>query len=183
MAYYENFIYHILRRMKLNTEACDDLVQDILIKLWKKMGAYDAEKGSFRAWLGRVVRNAAYDYFDSVKSRRALMETLREMAETIRSAPASDLEKMIEEEWMLYMTSFAIRVTYLDRGRGQWSLEVSGENEKKIVRNSDSGEWKTLTVEIKELRDAELRLNYEGGDDTVFHRVEIEKAAQGLVTR
>jgi RNA polymerase sigma factor (sigma-70 family) len=119
VAYYENFIYHILRRMELNTEDCDDLVQDILLKLWKSLESYDMEKGRFRTWLGRVVRNAAYDSFAAVTSRRALMETEREMAETIRSTPASDVEKLIEEEWMLYMTSFA-----MERLRGIFSGEA-----------------------------------------------------------
>jgi len=105
--------------MELHTADCDDLVQEILLKLWGNLATYDTGTGRFRSWLGRVVRNAAYDYFDSVKSRRALLETEREIAETIRSRPASDVEKLIEEEWMLYMTSYA-----MERMRGIFSGEA-----------------------------------------------------------
>ena len=70
-----------------------------------------------------------------------------------------------------------VRVTYLDRGTGQWSLGVSGKSGGKQMYNSNSGEWKTLRVEVSRniLRDAELMLNYEGGEDTVFHMVEVER--------
>lgn len=119
VGYYENFIYHILRRLELNTEDCDDLVQDILLKLWKNLKTYDAEKGRFRTWLGRVVRYAAYDYFSKVKTRRKLLEEESAMANIIQSTPASDVESMIEAEWMQYLTSFA-----LDRLRGIFSGEA-----------------------------------------------------------
>jgi len=71
-----------------------------------------------------------------------------------------------------------VSVTYLDRGKGRWSVGISGKSVKKQVRNTGSGEWKTMSVTMprKTLRNAELLLNYEGGDDTVFHMVEIEKS-------
>lgn len=70
-----------------------------------------------------------------------------------------------------------VRITYLDRGEGRWSLGVSGQSGKRQVRNTDSGEWKTLTVSMARnvLRNAELLLQHEGGGDTVFHMIEIEK--------
>ena len=69
-----------------------------------------------------------------------------------------------------------VSVTYLDRGQGSWSLGVSGQTDKKMIRNSGSGEWKTMMVDVSRaaLRNAELLLNYEGGDDTVFHMIEID---------
>lgn len=134
--YYENFIYHILRRMRLNTEECDDLVQEILLKLWKNLGTYDPEKGRFRSWLGRVVRHAAADYFDKVKSRRRLMEAERVMAETIRSTPPSDVERLIEEEWMLYMTSFAMermKTIFSGEAVNVFSMSLDGHSAEEIA--------------------------------------------------
>jgi hypothetical protein len=60
-----------------------------------------------------------------------------------------------------------VRVTYLDRGRGRWS--ICG----KEVQNRDSGLWKTETSLLKGV--TELELNYGSGDDTVFHLIEIER--------
>ena len=39
-----------------------------------------------------------------------------------------------------------VNVTYLDRGRGAWSLGVLGSPEKELFRNSDSGQWKTVKI-------------------------------------
>ena len=71
----------------------------------------------------------------------------------------------------------AVRVTYLDRGLGAWSLGVSNSPEKEVVHNVDSGRWKTITVSMPQerLRDAELLLNHESGADTIFHMIEIER--------
>ena len=56
------------------------------------------------------------------------------------------------------------------------AVGVSGSRTEPI-QNSDSGEWKMVTIELptKQLLGAELELSHEGGDDTVFHMVEIER--------
>ena len=70
-----------------------------------------------------------------------------------------------------------VNVTYLDRGRGSWSLGVRGSPEKDVFRNTGSGQWKTVEITIprERLRHAPLLLNYESGDDTVFHLIEITR--------
>ena len=82
-----------------------------------------------------------------------------------------ELDKAFQAE------TIVVNVTYLDRGRGAWSLIALSSPEKRIFRNGDSGQWKTvkITMPRKRLRDAQLLLNYEGGDDTVFHMIEIER--------
>jgi hypothetical protein len=73
--------------------------------------------------------------------------------------------------------AIAVSITYLDQGRGVWSLGVSGLSEKHLFHNSDSGQWKTMMVMMPRnaLRGEQLLLNYESGPDTVFHLVEIER--------
>lgn len=74
-----------------------------------------------------------------------------------------------------------VRITYLDRGRGSWSVGASGDEIKQRVRNSDSGEWKTLALRMprSSLRNSVLELNYVGGEDTIFHMVEVERVDAG----
>jgi hypothetical protein len=70
-----------------------------------------------------------------------------------------------------------VRVTYLDKGQGSWSLGVSGKSVRDAVHKSDSGEWKTASVNMpgSALHGTELLLNYEKGGNTVFHMIEIER--------
>jgi len=70
-----------------------------------------------------------------------------------------------------------VRVTYLDKGKGSWSLGISGTFFKRVFCNTNSGKWKTLSVIMPgmALQEGQLLLNYEKGDDTIFHMIEIEK--------
>ena len=61
-----------------------------------------------------------------------------------------------------------VRVTYLDRGKGRWTI-----SDQKGVQNADTGLWKTVEVMLQ--RDEALTLNYYSGDDTVFHLIEVER--------
>ena len=67
-----------------------------------------------------------------------------------------------------------VTVTYLDKGTGVWSLGVSGKDGTRI-ENGNSGEWKTKTVILPDV--SEIVLNYESGEDTVFHLIEVEKTS------
>jgi hypothetical protein len=69
-------------------------------------------------------------------------------------------------------TTATVRVTYFDKGRGSWSLLVDDKNILN-VQNADSGLWKIETIKLSDA--AELVLNYESGDDTVFHMLEVER--------
>jgi RNA polymerase sigma-70 factor (ECF subfamily) len=108
VAFYENFIYHILYCLNINTTDADDLVQDILLKLWKNLKTYDPEKGRFRIWLNRVVRNAAYNFFDTVKRQRQLLESEQQFAEILQTMSSDDMENLIQAEWSNYITSYAL---------------------------------------------------------------------------
>jgi len=67
-----------------------------------------------------------------------------------------------------------VTVTYLDKGTGVWSHGIPGKDGTRI-ENSNSGEWKTKTVTLPEV--SEIVLNYESGEDTVFHLLEVEKTS------
>ena len=61
--FYKPFMLHVLRRMNVPQSDSEDVVQDILVKIWRSIASYDAEKGRFRTWLSTVVRNAVFDQF------------------------------------------------------------------------------------------------------------------------
>ncbi|MBT8045973.1 MAG: hypothetical protein KJN67_02290, partial [Pontiella sp.] len=69
--------------------------------------------------------------------------------------------------------SARVSVTYLDKGKGSWSLNA-GSKTVLSVQNSDTGEWKIATGTLSMPLQAELVLKYEAGDDTVFHMIEVK---------
>lgn len=84
--------------MNVSTSDFDDLVQNALLKLWRSISSYDSTKGKFRSWLGVVVRNAVYDQFAETKARRELQQQETESLQMLEDQPASNVEKLIEQE-------------------------------------------------------------------------------------
>lgn len=105
--YYERFIYYVLRRMNVSSSDLDDLVQNVLLKLWRGIQGYDSSKARFRTWLGIVVRNAVYDHFSDTKRRRELIGQEQEVLQMLEES-SSEIEQRIEQEWAGYVTRLAM---------------------------------------------------------------------------
>lgn len=64
---YSPALYGVVLRIVREDEQAQDLLQDIFIKIWKNLDAYDASKGRLFTWLLNVARNTA---IDSLRSRK-----------------------------------------------------------------------------------------------------------------
>lgn len=121
--YYERFIFHLLHGMKVPMHDFDDLVQTVLVKLWKSLRSFDHEKARFRTWLSVVVRNAVWDYFAEGRRRSKLMENNRDFVEVLDATPPSEIEARIAREWVQYVTQLAMeRIQKVFSGKRSMSL-------------------------------------------------------------
>jgi hypothetical protein len=68
-----------------------------------------------------------------------------------------------------------VSVTYLDQGTGSWSIGLPGKEGATRIQNTNSSEWRTKVVSLSGV--TELVLNHESGDNTLFHLIEVERAA------
>lgn len=66
-----------------------------------------------------------------------------------------------------------VSVTYLDKGKGVWSIRQSGQEGVTLVQNTGSGKW--ITKSITSSGSSEFSLNYVSGDDTLFHLIEVDR--------
>ncbi|VGO22893.1 RNA polymerase sigma factor [Pontiella sulfatireligans] len=138
--YYERFICHLLHRMNINADDFEDMVQVVLVKLWKNLQSYEKQQAKFRTWLAHVVRNAVYDYYKAEQRRGNVIAGNVPIEESIHASEGSDLEQMIQKEWELYMTNFA-----LERLRGIFSetavkvfeFSLEGRSVKAIAEQLD----------------------------------------------
>ncbi len=137
VGYYERFIFYLLHRMNIKSDDLDDLAQMILVKLWKYIGSYEKQANTkFRTWLGLVVRNIVYTYYQTEQRRKNVIVSNVEIDEETIAEEGSDLEKTIVKEWEIYMTNFA-----LERMRGNFSetavkvfeMSLSGTPAKEIA--------------------------------------------------
>ena len=80
-----------------------------------------------------------------------------------------------------------LTVTYLDRGRGQWSLCYNNGTSKtmaRMVRCRDSGSWQKIVVDLDDAhfnggleRDSDLTIKHINGDGTLFHMLELQRSS------
>ena len=127
VTFYKAFIYQILHKMNISYNDLDDLVQDVLIKLWKGLEKYDREKSKFRTWLSHVTRNTVTSYFRSQNIRPNLDNSDDiEATNVLDSYSDSDLEKIFEDEWRAYLCSLALeKVNKLFTGQAVEAFKLS----------------------------------------------------------
>jgi len=58
---YTSSIYNFTAR-RAGTENASDLTQEVFIKAWKKITAFNIAKASFKTWLFTIARNTTYDF-------------------------------------------------------------------------------------------------------------------------
>ena len=62
-------VYSIIFAVVRDTGIAEDLVQETFLRVWNRMGGFDAERGALGSWLVTVARNRAIDHIRSVSSR------------------------------------------------------------------------------------------------------------------
>ena len=73
---YKDYIYVVIIRMGFNPQDCEDLHQQVLLKLWNTLPDFSYDKNKrFRSWIARVTVNLCKDF---IRSRSAKKNTLGE---------------------------------------------------------------------------------------------------------
>ncbi len=108
VATYRQYIYNVIRRMNLNHHDALEIVQIVLIKLWKKLPDfnYDNYRGKFRNWLYTVTANQVRDFLRSKSVKLSQSEdTISQGEAKLISEP--EIEKLAEKEWQIYISNLA----------------------------------------------------------------------------
>ncbi len=73
--HYSGAIYTIINQIVPDKDTASDVLQDVFVNIWKKIGTYDASKGRLFTWMLNIARNAAIDkirsrgYRDNLKNQ------------------------------------------------------------------------------------------------------------------
>ena len=71
-AQYAGLLYSVILRSVADRGTAEDLLQEVFLRIWDRVRTFDAERGSFEAWIVTVARNRAVDHLRG--SRRKLNE-------------------------------------------------------------------------------------------------------------
>jgi RNA polymerase sigma-70 factor, ECF subfamily len=85
--------FSLAYRMMGDSQAAEDLIQEVFLKIWRAAGSYRAERGSVRTWILSMVRNRGIDQLRSTASRRRTQEKIE------ASAPRFQPSEVFAETW------------------------------------------------------------------------------------
>ena len=108
--YYEQYIYNIIRHIGLPEQDAQELCQDTLLKLWKKLPdfVYDRNRGKFRSWLGVMIRNQCNRHFQKQKRKETVIDPNNEILEDESDYTENhNIDMIIENEWNSYISNLA----------------------------------------------------------------------------
>ena len=91
---YGRVVYALILRVVRDTGIAEDLVQETFLRVWNRVGGFDADKGAIGPWLLAVARNRAIDYLRSASGRE---RNSLELEETEHPSLYRDMESEIFE--------------------------------------------------------------------------------------
>lgn len=95
--YYAPIFKGICYRYTGSNEKSDDIIQDVFVKIFRKVSSYNAE-GNFEGWMKRIVVNSCLDYVRREKRFDLILDESPLESSTTWDVPLSDLgvEEMVE---------------------------------------------------------------------------------------
>jgi len=61
-------VYSFAVRLVGESQAAQDISQEVFVKVWRSMKSFDPAQATFKTWLMRIARNACVDYLRKRKS-------------------------------------------------------------------------------------------------------------------
>ncbi len=150
--YYRKFIYLLIIRLNVNHHDAEELTQEILLKLWKKLPdfKYNQEKGRFRSWLCRITDNQVKNFFRSKSRKKENFSSDDFQATNISTLP--EINKLAEEEWEKYITVMAwenIKVHFSDSVCEAFLMLRRGHSRSEVAQKLGLAETSVSTYKTR----------------------------------
>jgi RNA polymerase sigma factor (sigma-70 family) len=113
IGFYRKYIYVIIRSMGVSESDTDDVLQQVLVELWKYLPeyTYDPQKSKFRSWVARVTRNQVISFVRRQKSHMAKLDKAQSQAQEnyLSSINTPEIEEIVTREWELFISNTAMQ--------------------------------------------------------------------------
>lgn len=110
LLHYGPLMRYIISPILQNPQDREDCLSEVSMRVWEKIGQFDGEKGSFRAWLTAITRNTALNH-----ARRASGSSAEELSESTPSPELSPEEALLKKERQEALKTALSRLSYKDR--------------------------------------------------------------------
>ncbi len=138
---YEKFIYIIIRSRGVKQDDAEDILQQVVIELWKKLPEfeYDPQKAKFRSWIATITRNQTISFIRKQVANAKKMDKVKE-DETLRyleSITAPEVEDIINREWEIFIANTAMENMskhFSSKALKAFKLSLQGKNVDSIAQ-------------------------------------------------
>lgn len=110
LLHYGPLMRYIISPILQNPQDREDCLSEVSMRVWEKIGQFDGEKSSFRAWLTAITRNTALNH-----ARRASGSSAEELSESTPSPDPTPEETLLKKERQEALKTALSRLSYKDR--------------------------------------------------------------------
>ena len=104
---YKSYICIIIKRMGINEADTEDLSQQVMLKLWKKIPEFEYRRDKrFRHYIATTTRNTVHDFIRKSCSEKARIDSSSISSDKVSSLP--DIDCLIKEEWESFIANLAL---------------------------------------------------------------------------
>ena len=170
--YYEGYIYVVIRGLGVNKQLAEDLLQDVLVKVWKSLPKYEYREGecTFRTWLCLVIKSTVYNFFKKKSTRNDNKNIdYDEGLHSLDMVTEPEINRIAELEWKSYISNMAwknVKGEFSAQSRDIFEASVHEPNNEKLADkfSISSGAVRVYKSRVKKVLLREIsRLNTELG--------------------
>lgn len=140
---YRRYIYAIIRSMNISEHDTEDILQQVLLKLWNNLPKMDYEKiNRFRSWLSTITKNCVTDFIrkrtrDANRLKKAGKDETLTYLKAIR---LPEIDRIAKREWEIHLTNLALEnVASLFSGKAvdAFRLTLEGKSVEEVAKALD----------------------------------------------
>ena len=107
--YYDGYIYVVIRKFNVDSQTAEDLLQEVLLKIWKSLPKYEYRKNecTFRTWLCLVIKSTVSNHFRKRSTKNQSNTVSHDDFSTWVSISEPELNEIAELEWKSYISNMA----------------------------------------------------------------------------
>ena len=133
IGFYRRYIYVIIRSMNVNHHDTEDILQQVLVKLWQHLAdfEYNRDKCKFRYWITVITRNQVLEFVRKRKSDSNKHDRMRaeNEADYLNTITTPDVEELATTEWKSFIANMAmqnIKPSFTDQAVSAFMLYTKG---------------------------------------------------------
>lgn len=171
VTYYKPYIFVIIKGFNVGIQDSEELMQDVLVKIWKNISKFDPEKHQcrFRTWLSTMIRNTVFNFFKSKSSKNSQSNiNYDDIIGRLELISDAEINLLAEKEWRNYIAKLAwenLKENFNEVTRNVFEESISADIENSTLAekyNVSESSVRVFKMRVRKAMHKEIiRLNNE----------------------